>query len=287
VTILQAIQRSASFLEDRHVESPRLQAEWMLARILAMPRLQLYLNFEKPLAEPALAALREMVVRRGKREPLQHILGSVSFCGIELAVGPQALIPRPETEILAEMAWTWLNRPSHVGRPTVLDFGTGSGCLSVAIALKSTGAIVYALDTSRPALELARENARRHALNERINFLEDSGFSALPPEIAFDLVVSNPPYIPRAEIDQLEPEVRDHDPRLALDGGEDGLDFYRLIAAEASSRLRAGGRLMLEIGDGQGPAIGEILKDQKWIVESIGNDYTGRERFVTAARQSV
>jgi release factor glutamine methyltransferase len=286
---LQAIQRSAAFLEARQVESPRLQAEWMLARILALPRLQLYLNFEKPVAEADLAALRDMVVRRGKREPLQHILGSVSFCGIELAVGPQALVPRPETEILAEMAWTWLNQRAAQAPtpPAALDFGAGSGCLAIAIALKSPAAKVSALDVSPASLELARANALRHSLPDRINFLLGAGFAPLPAGASFDLVVSNPPYIPRAEIAALEPEVRDHDPRQALDGGEDGLDFYRLIATEAPGRLRAGGRLMMEIGDGQAAAVGEILKEQKWIVESIASDYSGRERFVTAARQSV
>jgi release factor glutamine methyltransferase len=272
-------------LARRRVESPRLQVEWMLSHLLTLPRMQLYLNFERALSEENLAALRRMVVRRGNREPLQHILGSVSFCGCEIASGPQALIPRPETEILAESAWQWLNARAAEGSGALyaLDFGAGTGCLSVVMALNAPSASITALEVSPQALALARKNAETHRVADRITFLESDGFAALPETALFDLVVSNPPYIPSAEIDQLEPEVRDHDPRLALDGGRDGLDFYRLLAVQARSRMRPGGRLMLEIGDGQGGAVRLALESQMWIVETVGPDYNGRQRFVTAA----
>ena len=285
MTVLQAIQRSSEFLARRGVESPRLQVEWMLSQLLALPRMQLYLNFEQILSEKDLSTLRGMVVRRGNREPLQHILGSVSFCGYELAVGPHALIPRPETEILAEMAWSWLNSRATTGTnsPRALDFGTGTGCLAIAIALKTPGAWILALDASTEALAVARKNAQSHTLLEKIEFLESTGFDRVPKEMSFDLIVSNPPYIPSADIPELEPEVRDHDPLAALDGGEDGLAFFRLIALEAPPRMRGGGRLMLEIGDGQAEAVRAILESQKWVVETVSQDYTGRQRFITAA----
>ncbi len=285
LTVLQAIQRSAGFLARRGVESPRLQVEWMLAQLLRMPRMKLYLNFDQALSGPEQDALRTMVVRRGDREPLQHILGTAVFCEWEFVVGPQALIPRPETEMLAEMAWKWLNNRATVGtgRIRALDFGTGTGCLAIAIALKSPAAEVTALDISAEALALAQANAGRLGAAGRVCFNLGDGFAAVADGTVFDLIVSNPPYIPRAEIETLEPEVRLHDPRAALDGGEDGLDFYRLLAAEGRSKLAPEGLLMLEIGEGQASAVRAIFESQKWVVEPAARDYTGRERFITAA----
>ena len=284
MTVLEVIQRSSDFLIRKGVDSPRLQVELLLARVLQMPRMKLYLNFERPLTEPELETLRGLVKRRGEREPLQHILGSTSFCGLEIAVSGDVLIPRPETELLAEVAWKFLStlnsQPS-----TILDFGTGSGCLALFIAVKCAQAVVHALDISEAALKLARENALRLGLTDRVLFHAGDGFNALPGGAKFDLIVSNPPYIPSAEIETLQPEVRDHDPRLALDGGADGLDFYRLLATEAVSRLKPGGRLMLEHGDGQGGAVSELLAQHGWTVESVLKDYSGRGRILIARRQ--
>jgi release factor glutamine methyltransferase len=163
-----------------------------------------------------------------------------------------------------------------------LDFGTGSGCLAIALAVKSPAARIHALDISPDALEVAKQNATRHQVRDRIQFVAGDGFAALPDGSRFDLIISNPPYVPGAEIESLEPEVRDHDPRGALDGGADGLDFFRRFAAEARPFLQSGGRLLLEFGDGQADAIKTIFEAQNWIVESVLPDYTQRPRILTA-----
>lgn len=283
MTVLEVIQRSSEFLARKGVDSPRLQIELLLAHVLQMPRMKLYLNFERSLTDAEAEAVRELVKRRGDRQPLQHLVGSVSFCGIEIMVNGDVLIPRPETELLAEQAWSFLGilgaKPA-----TVLDFGTGSGCLAIATAAKIPEALVHAVDISEAALVVARRNAERHGLTERIQFHSGDGFAGLPTDLVFDLIVSNPPYLPADEIATLQPEVRDHDPVLALDGGADGLDFYRRLAVEGSSRLRAGGRLMLELGDGQAPAVAELLGASGWSVERVEKDYSGRDRILIAHR---
>ena len=281
MTVLEVIQRSAPFLEQKGVESPRLQIELMLAQVLKMPRLKLYLNFDRVLAEPELALLREMVKRRAAREPLQHILGSTSFCGLEIKSSRAALVPRPETELLAERAWQFLStlnpQPS-----TALDFGTGTGCIAIAIARNAPHAGIHALDASGEALALAKENAAANALAERITFHHGDGLAAVPQGLSFDLIVSNPPYIASAEIATLEPEVRNFDPQAALDGGEDGLDFYRMLARVARAYLKPQGRLMVEFGDGQTDELKKIFSSEKWIVEEIVADYSARPRILMA-----
>jgi release factor glutamine methyltransferase len=286
VTVLEAIQRSTEFLAKKGVDSPRLQTELLLAHLLQRPRMQLYLNFERALTPPEIESFRELVKRRGLREPLQHILGTTSFCGLEIAVNRHVLIPRPETELLAERGWTFLNQlsPPNPQPSTALDFGTGSGCLAIALAHHCPAAQVQAIDVSPAALALARENAARHGLAGRIEFREGDGFAAVPAGTQFDLIISNPPYIPSAEIATLQPEVRDYDPGGALDGGPEGLDYYRRLAAEAGPFLKPGGRLMLEIGDGQAARVGEILQQQKWIVEALQEDYNHTLRIVIARR---
>jgi release factor glutamine methyltransferase len=284
VTVLEGIQKSAEFLARKGVESPRLQAELLLADILKLPRMKLYLNFDRALEPAQIEQLREWVQRRGRREPLQHILGSVSFCGLELAVNRHVLVPRPETELLAERGWNLLNQlPTSESHPvTALDFGTGSGCIAIALAAKCPAARLHALDISAEALAIARQNAERNAVADRIQFVHGDGFGALPKEIRFDLVISNPPYIPTAEIETLEPEVRDYDPRRALDGGPDGLDCFRRLAAEARPFLKSDGRILFEFGDGQAEAIKKIFETQNWIVEAIEEDYTQRPRILRA-----
>jgi release factor glutamine methyltransferase len=279
VTVLEVIQKSTAFLEKKGVASARLQSELLLAGVLARPRLQLYLDFEKKLADAELERMREWVKRRGNREPLQHLLGKVAFCDFEVAVGPQALIPRPETELLAEKAWGYLTG-LNAEKPCALDLGTGTGCLAIGLALKCPAARIVAVDISGDALELARENARRNGVAERISFQPGDGFAALDGAERFNLIVTNPPYIASGEIAELAPEVRDHDPRLALDGGLDGLDFYRRLAVEAAAWLAPEGRLMAEFGDGQGPDITTIFSAQNWVVETVERDYSNKERLI-------
>lgn len=301
MTVLEAIQKGADFLGKKHVESPRLNAELLLAQVLRLPRMKLYLNFDRGLAPAETDALRELIKRRGQREPLQHIVGSTSFCGLELAVSRHALIPRPETELLAELGWQFLRtRPAPAAAAAgsapetdtdtvrALDFGTGTGCLAIVLARQCPHARITALDISAAALELARQNAAAHGVADRIEFLAGDGLAALPATAAgqspaFDLILSNPPYIPSAEIATLEPEVRDFDPRAALDGGADGLDFYRLLARHSGGWLKPDGRVMLEFGEGQAAAIQQIFEGEQWRVEAIKEDYSHRARMLVAA----
>jgi release factor glutamine methyltransferase len=283
VTVLEVIQKSAEFLSRKGVESPRLQAELLLAHALKLPRMKLYLNFERQLTPAEADTTRELVKRRGQREPLQHILGSTSFCGFEIAVNRHVLVPRPETELLAEHGWQFLST-RNPQPATALDFGTGSGCIAIALAAKCPAAAIVALEISPDALTLAQQNAARHGVAERIRFLQGEALAILPDGIRFELVISNPPYIPSAEIESLQPEVRDYDPRGALDGGPDGLDCIRLLAAQAASRLQSGGRLMVEFGDGQAEAVQRIFEAQKWVVEAVQEDYTRRQRILIARR---
>jgi release factor glutamine methyltransferase len=322
VTVLEAIQKSTEFLGKKNVGSPRLQTELLLAHLLKMPRMKLYLNFDRVLTVTETAALRELFKRRGQREPLQHITGSTSFCGFEIAVNRHVLVPRPETELLAELGWQFLNQLSEGRAPRVpdstaeignsqssslrvLDFGTGSGCIAIALAAKCPGSKIIATDISMEALALAKENAMRNEVAERIEFLQGDGFEALMsggrvPRVPdatseirdlqsssirkwkFELIISNPPYIPSAEIATLEPEVRDFDPRAALDGGADGLEFYRLIAKSAAVFLKSGGKIMVEFGDGHADAICKIFEMEKWIVEAVKEDYSQRARILIA-----
>lgn len=286
--LLEVLQRSTAFLGERGVESPRLQAEWILAHVLNVPRLQLYLQFDRPLAEPELVAARESILRRARRVPLQHLLGTASFCGLELEVSPDALIPRPETELLAERAWTWLQtragQTAGTPPPAILDWGTGTGCLALVLALRIPEARVVALDVSPAALALARRNAARHGCQDRIAFLHSDGCASLPPDARFDLIVANPPYIPTAEWSTLQPEVRDHDPRLALDGGADGLDAFRRLAVELPDHCQPGAAVLFEFGDGQAAPLKDLLGQRGWIVAEVHRDYSGRERFLLTQR---
>ena len=285
MTVLEVIRRSGEFLAKRGVDSPRLQAELLLAHALGLPRMKLYLGFDRELTAPELDALRGFVKRRGDREPLQHILGSTSFCGLEVIVTPDVLVPRPETEFLAARAVKFLQSRGSAGA-TVLDLGTGTGCLAIAIAAQVPAAELHAADISEAALEIARRNAERHQVAGRIRFHCGDGFGPLPAGLRFDLIVSNPPYIASEEIATLQPEVRDHDPRLALDGGADGLDFYRRLASEAGARLNGGGRLMVELGDGQEKAARGLFEANHWQVEGVENDDTGRARILIASREN-
>lgn len=284
MTVVEVIQRSAEFLQRREVESPRLQVELLLGHVLKLPRLQLYLCHDRVLTEAELDILRTLVKRRANREPLQHLIGSTSFCGREIRVSPAALIPRPETETLAELAVAAL-RGLPVGAPIALDFGTGTGCIAIHLAVECPQARLHAVDLSEPALTLARANVAAHGLSERVTLHFGDGFSALPAALRFDLIVSNPPYIPAGEIAELQAEVRDFDPRSALDGGADGLDFYRRLANESSAWLNPGGGLFAEFGDGQEAAVSALFSAAGWGRINVHRDLTGKLRVVEAWRE--
>jgi len=217
-----------------------------------------------------------------QHQPVQYVLHEAWFAGLKLYVDENVLVPRPETEELVE--WIVSDLTIHNSQFTILDIGTGSGCIAIALAVKCPNTRVVALDASAEALAVAKVNAARHVVSERLELRCGHAFAPLPAEARFQLIVSNPPYIPSAEIASLQPEVRDFDPHTALDGGADGLDFYRLLAAQAGAFLRPGGRIMLEFGDGQAEFVRRILEAQKWIVEAVKEDYSQRPRHLIARR---
>jgi release factor glutamine methyltransferase len=270
--LLEVLKGASEFLGKQGVESPRLNAEHLLAHVLGIKRLELYLQFDRPLGEKERAPLRDLIRRRGTGMPLQHLLGTVEFCGRTFRSDARALIPRPETEQLVERALTYAPLTS------ILDVATGSGVIALSLALERPETSVTATDISPEALSLARENARLLGV-ERISFHEAD---LMPPgKERFDLITANLPYIPAAEIPTLSREVR-HDPLLALDGGADGLDLIRRLAPLAAARLNPGGHLLLEIGMGQSDAVTDCLAAHNYRDIRALPDYQGTLRFIEA-----
>lgn len=250
-TILKVLTWTRGYLAEKGVENSRLEAEWLLCEALGLDRVGLYVNFDKPLSDSELSTCRALVARRARREPLQYILGSQDFYGLDFEVSPGVLIPRHDTETLVEEAV----KRCPAGA-TILDIGVGSGCIAVALAKARTDARIHGVDLSAKALELARRNADRHGVT--VNLAQGSLFEPFAGR-KFDLIVSNPPYIPTADLAGLQPEVRDYEPREALDGGADGLDYYRRIIPAAADFLVQDGWLLLEIGIGEAPDVSAIF----------------------------
>ena len=274
------LEKAEKDLLEAGVPEPRWDVEWLAEHVTGIRRLELPLFSARQLTAKEARLLAEFVVRRCRREPLQHLIGWVPFLGLEIESGRAAFIPRPETEALAEQAVRRLKRQRGIGVLKVLDLGTGTGCLSVAIACAVEGAVCWAVDLSPEALALAGRNVDRHGLTDRIHLVRSDWFSRLSPALKFDLIVSNPPYIPRSEIATLPPEVRDYDPRLALDGGGEGLDFYGVIASDGRRRLAAEGGVMVEFGDGQGERVQGIFRAEGWKYIQRYPDYAGADRVL-------
>jgi len=273
-TILKILQWTAAYFRDKGVESPRLDAELLLSATLGMDRVSLYVNFERPLDADELTRYRGKVRRRADREPLQYILGETEFWSLSFSVNPSVLIPRADTEVLVEEALKRIN-----GCASVLDIGTGSGAIAVALAHEKPQLRVTALDCSEQALEVARGNARRNGVAERVTCLAGD-LNSLPPG-PFEMIVSNPPYIPSRDWEQLMPEVRDHEPRLALDGGDDGLEAYRRIAVQAAKVLPPGGWLLVEVGIDQAKVVNALFRAAGLTDLEQRDDYAGIPRVVT------
>jgi release factor glutamine methyltransferase len=274
-SVLEVLKSTTGYFEKAGVENARLNIEHLLAHVLGKKkRMDLYLEFDRPLGEPELGPLRELVRRRAAGEPLQHLLGSVEFLGRSFKTDARALIPRPETELLAQKI---LER--HSSPPARLaDIGTGSGVLALSLAGCWGEAEVHAVDVSSPALALARENALALGLEDRIQFHEGSLLAPLAGEFA--LVVANLPYVPAAEIPGLAREVQ-HDPVLALDGGPDGTVLIRTLILEARKLLK--GLLALEIGHDQSGPLADALAAAGYHAISLEADYSGRNRFLFAS----
>jgi release factor glutamine methyltransferase len=271
-TILKVLNWTKEYLAEKGVENSRLEAEWLLSAAIGLDRVGLYVNFEKPLSPDELASFRGMVSRRAKREPLQYILGSQEFMGLEFRVTPGVLIPRHDTETLVQEA---VSRAGTAKR--VLDIGAGSGCIAVALAKLLPLAEVSAVDSSDTALAVACDNAARNGA--AVRFVSGSLFEPFGGE-RFDLIVSNPPYIATADLAGLQPEVSRYEPKGALDGGADGLDYYRLIVPAAPEHLNPGGWFMVEVGVNQARPVQELFARAGFREIFIAKDPGGIERVV-------
>jgi release factor glutamine methyltransferase len=289
-TVRRLLEWTAAFFTRKHVDSPRLSAELLLSHVLGIPRIGLYTNYERVVAEQSLASFRDLVKRAGEDEPIAYLTGRAPFFNLEFEVSRDVLIPRADTETLVEHVLQLARMTSGMESPRVLDLCTGSGCIAAAIAHHLKSAIVIATDVSAPAAEIATRNMARLGLAERVNVLAGDLFAPLDSLVdraqPFDMIVSNPPYIPSREIDDLDRSVRDYEPRVALDGGPDGLDLHRRILELAPARLTAGGRVFLEIAFDQGPAAMEIAQaNQNFCEARIIKDNAGRDRVLTARKQ--
>lgn len=290
-TIKPLIDVTADYLRQKGVHSPRLDAELLLAHLLRCRRLDLYLRFDQPLEEEEIVRYRTLVRRRAAREPLQYIRGREEFWSLDFEVGPGVLIPRPETEGLVEKALA-LDREDALsggGTPRILDLGTGSGVLAVCMAREMPRARICASDVSRSALNLARRNARRHGVEARISWVLGDGlapFRAVEGD-GFDLILVNPPYVAEQDFDGLQPEVRDYEPREALDGGPGGMIVARRVLREALSCLAPGGRILVELDPSQmDEARKTALSTGRYAHTEVVPDYTGRPRIFSALAPS-
>jgi len=277
-TVLKILQWTADYFAGKEIASARLEAELLLAATLDLDRVGLYVNFERPLDSSELAAFREQVQRRAKGEPVQYILGETEFWSLPFTVSPAVLIPRADTEVLVEEALSRIEGPVHL-----LDVGTGSGAIAVAMAHEKPEIQVTALDCSEEALQVARGNAERNGVAERVSCLAGD-LAELPPG-PFAMVVSNPPYIPTADCEQLMTEVRDHEPRLALDGGEDGLTAYRQLSSQSGEILLPGGWLLVEVGVGQAEDVVALFESAGLAEITSRDDYSGIPRVVAGRKK--
>lgn len=256
--VLDLIRWTATYFGSKGIESPRLDAELLLAHVLGMDRMGLYVNFDRPMSAGELADYRELVKARARREPVKYLTGECEFMSLALGVGPGVLIPRPETEHVVERAVELLRSQSMPSPALVWDVGTGSGCIAIALAEAVPAVTVVASDISIAALRMARANALRHGLADRILFVNAVFLDAHRQGAPADIVVSNPPYVAEPEWQSLAPEIVSHEPREALVAGHDGLSHIRRLFQDAPLHLRPGGRLLCEIGDGQSDAVREI-----------------------------
>lgn len=281
-----AIAKTARYLESKNVPDPEVTAELLSARLLGIGRGFLASSFEKDVPEKCVEALRRAMARLVKGEPLQYVLGEWDFRTLTLKCDRRALIPRPETEelvtrVLRYLASTYGAQASSV--PLVLDVGTGTGAIALSLAKEYKGAATFlGTDVSEEAIALARENAVRTGLAARVKFAVADGLDDFDEAQSVDVIVSNPPYIKSDVCDTLDPRVKDFEPRLALDGGETGLDFYDRYLADALNLLKPGGAVFFEIGEDQGPSLAKLMGDYGFVDIKIEKDFAGHDRYASA-----
>lgn len=282
LTVLEAVKLSADYLQKKGIESPRLNAELLLAHLLNCKRLDLYLLFDSPLKENEVALYRELLKKRGSFVPLQYIIGNVEFYGLEFNVDSSVLIPRPETELLVE-AIIEENKNTNL---KILDIGTGSGIIAITLAKSMDQPELFAIDISEAALENAKKNAIKNCVADRIKFLQldvRNDLSLLKE--SFDIIVSNPPYISKDEFPKLQTELRVFEPSIALTDYADGLSFFRIISEKAIRLLKNNGKLYFEIGKDQSDSVKKILEENGFVNIRIKKDYQEIERVISGEKK--
>lgn len=279
LNITTVLHRTAKFLADHGVQSSKYEAELLMAHALKMNRMDLYLNFDKPLHESELQQLRPLLKRRANREPMAWILGEWGFHKYDFTVTPGVLCPRPDTETLVEAALSLIPEEPTGDKPWIVaDIGCGSGCIGLTIALERPHVRVFSVDIADEAIACTKANIERHGLQERVAVLKGRYLDPIPENRSIDVVVSNPPYIPSADILDLEPEVSIHEPRIALDGGANGLDVYNVLIPMAQARASVG--IAVEVGIHQAQSVEAIMTQSGLHSTSIHADLTGVERVV-------
>ena len=281
-TVMEAVRLSEGYLQKHGVESPRLSAEHLLARALDCSRLDLYLRFEENLEEKTLKRYRKDLKIRATHYPLQYILGETEFFSLPFGMSEGVFIPRPETEVLVEAIE---KKMEPMEKADFMEIGTGSGIISGTLAKRHPEWRGVTFDISPGAAFLARNNFRALGVDDRLEILIADGFDAIRGGASFDILVSNPPYIPTGDIEGLQEEVSLFESRAALDGGPDGLSFYPMIAARGGSLLRLGGLVALEVGEGQATDVGNIFRSEGYEEIEVWKDYNSKERVVTARKR--
>lgn len=279
-TILRTLQWVQGYFEEKGLPTARLDAEVIIAHVLKTERVMLYARFDQPLQPPELAEIKALVARRARREPIAHLVGQKEFWSLDLVVNGDCLIPRPDSETVIEVA---LERTQDIEVRRIVDVGTGSGCLALALATELKDAHVFALETSAAARQVAIDNAERTGLADRVSVVDSDLLTRLPAEARpIDLLVANLPYIPSADIDQLMPDVRHFEPRIALDGGPDGLQLYRQLVDQLDGVLADPAVVVFEAGPDQVNALAGLLDAAGLSAVHTHEDGTGCDRVASA-----
>ena len=286
-TIIQLLNETQKYFEKKGIESPRLDAEILLAFALSKERIKLYIDFESPINDKELSTFRDLVKRRAKREPVAYITGFKEFWSTNLKVTEDVLIPRPETELIVEQALKLIKANYLKGHKIVAaDIGTGSGAISIALAKEFSDISFFSVDISLKALKVAKQNIYLNGLESQVFAVCADSYYAFKEIEVFDFILSNPPYVLKSDIVGLQPEITDFEPYLALDGGADGLDFYRNSLAGLCRLLKSGGFAVFEIGDEQGKSVTGIFEESGAFAEvDVLKDYSGKDRLITARKK--
>lgn len=281
-TVKRILDWTVQFLKERGSDTPRLDAEILLASARKCQRIQLYTQFDQTLSDDQRAVMRDLVKRRGAAEPVAYLVGHREFFSLDFDVRPGVFIPRPDTEILVLAALDVLKDRTS---PQALELCSGSGCISVAIARNHPTVQITAVELSPQVIETTRSNVLKHQVDDRVAVLQGDLFSPLAAETRFDLIVSNPPYVQQGEIAGLAADIRDHEPHLALNGGEDGLDVIRRLVRESVARLKPGGWLMFELSPEQADAAVQLMNMAGYVHVGVRNDLSGQARVVVGSRE--